>query len=192
VITNAGLICFTMTVIDRFSLQGRVWIFLGFQWVLISLQYILQAVIDDVPEEVEIQLKRTQFINEKVIEHVEDEDFDTQVEVLFEVEDADNDEQVVKGCCGRKKGKSSMRGITNVETDFPYFEYPFNNQDPANDKPAPYHRDHPDLLTKASEYVPLAQAPQSGGAFVSVLHGNRNNQEFPPMPPAYGDEPKYD
>eukprot|EP00349_Pseudokeronopsis_sp_Brazil_P006662 CAMPEP_0202975738 /NCGR_PEP_ID=MMETSP1396-20130829/71532_1 /ASSEMBLY_ACC=CAM_ASM_000872 /TAXON_ID= /ORGANISM="Pseudokeronopsis sp., Strain Brazil" /LENGTH=46 /DNA_ID= /DNA_START= /DNA_END= /DNA_ORIENTATION= len=45
-----------MTVLTDYSLFGRVWIFIGFQWVLISIQYITQAIIPDVPESVEIQL----------------------------------------------------------------------------------------------------------------------------------------
>jgi anoctamin-10/anoctamin-7 len=75
VITNAALICFTMTVLSTYSLFGRVWIFIGFQWVLISIQFITQAIIPDVPESVEVQLERTAFINDKVIEKVADEDF---------------------------------------------------------------------------------------------------------------------
>jgi anoctamin-10/anoctamin-7 len=87
VITNAALICFTMTVLHQYSLFGRVWIFIGFQWVLISIQYVTQAIIPDVPESVEIQLARTEFINDKVIEKVPDEDFDDPVETEVIVED---------------------------------------------------------------------------------------------------------
>lgn len=76
VITNGGLICFTMDVLWDYSLQGRVWIFLGFQWVLISIQFFTQAIIPDVPEEVELQIQRADFMNDKVLDHVEDEDFD--------------------------------------------------------------------------------------------------------------------
>lgn len=86
VITNAALICFTMDVLwDRFSLAGRLWIFIGFQWVLMSIQFISQEIIDDVPLEVQIQMERNEFINLKVIEKVADEDYG----VVVQVEEAD-------------------------------------------------------------------------------------------------------
>jgi hypothetical protein len=76
VVTNSALICFTMNVLwDIFSLAGRLWIFIGFQWVLMSIQFLAQQVIDDVPLEVTIQQERNEFINLKVIEKVGDEDF---------------------------------------------------------------------------------------------------------------------
>jgi len=74
VITNAGLICFTMDVLDAYSNYGRLWIFVGFQWCLIGIQFIAQALVPDVPEEVEIQLERMDYIILKVIERAEDED----------------------------------------------------------------------------------------------------------------------
>lgn len=76
VVTNAGLVCFTMDVLDEYSAYGRLWIFVGFQWVLIGVQFIAQAIVPDVPEEVEIQAERMAFINEKIIDKVEDEDIE--------------------------------------------------------------------------------------------------------------------
>jgi hypothetical protein len=75
VVTNAGLICFTMNVLDgEASPAGRVWVFVGFQWILIAIQFYVQAVIPDVPEEVEIQISRNEVINEKLIEKINDEE----------------------------------------------------------------------------------------------------------------------
>jgi hypothetical protein len=56
-------------------------IFVGFQWVLIFTQFILQVIVPDVPEDVEIQEQRIKFFHAKIIDRVEDEDFadeDTQ------------------------------------------------------------------------------------------------------------------
>ncbi len=50
-------------------------IFIGFQWVLMSIQFIATQLIDDVPLEVNIQTERNAFINLKVIEKVADEDY---------------------------------------------------------------------------------------------------------------------
>ena len=74
VITNAGLICFTMDVLNMYPNYGRLWIFVGFNWVLIAIQFAAQAIVDDIPEEVEIQLERMKFIHDKLILDVPDED----------------------------------------------------------------------------------------------------------------------
>eukprot|EP01035_Chromulina_nebulosa_P017328 gene17328-22872_t len=73
VITNAGLTVFTMTVFDDYSLTIRLWIFLIFQWICFSTQYIVMEVIPDIPEEIEVQIQRTEHICEKIIEQVSDE-----------------------------------------------------------------------------------------------------------------------
>lgn len=74
VVTNAGLICFTMNDLNEYSAQGRAWIFIGFQWTLIFCQYLIEAIIPDEPEEVEIQERRMNFIVSKVIFKTPDED----------------------------------------------------------------------------------------------------------------------
>lgn len=38
VLTNAGLITFTMDVLDPLSTTNKFWVFIGFQWVCFSLQ----------------------------------------------------------------------------------------------------------------------------------------------------------
>jgi hypothetical protein len=48
-------------------------IFIGFQWVLFALQFIVQAVIPDHPPEVTIQTARNEFIVSKLIEKTPDE-----------------------------------------------------------------------------------------------------------------------
>eukprot|EP01038_Epipyxis_sp_PR26KG_P010969 gene10969-14731_t len=72
VITNAAIVCFTMDVLYAYSTFGRAWIFMGFQWVLISVQVIIQWYIPDIPEEVEMQIERMAFYQDKVIEKVRD------------------------------------------------------------------------------------------------------------------------
>lgn len=90
VITNAGLICFTMDLTKKDgeweATDGqRLWMFIAFQWVIIGFQYLAGVYIDDVPVDVDIQLKRMEFINSKVIFKVADEDFG--VEEVFEKEE---------------------------------------------------------------------------------------------------------
>ena len=64
VATNAGLIIFTMNLSENkvysenVSLNGKYWIFIGFQWVLIGFQFLISVAIPDEPVEVTIQKKR--------------------------------------------------------------------------------------------------------------------------------------
>jgi hypothetical protein len=75
VITNGAIICFTMTVLDgQASSSGRVWLFIGFMVVLVVIQFIVQAIIPDEPEEVEVQKKRIEFIASKLIDRQPDEE----------------------------------------------------------------------------------------------------------------------
>jgi hypothetical protein len=98
---------------------------MGFQWVLIMLQFIGQAVIADVPEEVEVQLQRLSFINSKVIEKVEDEDFGMTDEMdNANYEDADERAEKKGGCCAIKLGKKKKARIQKGLTEWPLSTYP--------------------------------------------------------------------
>ena len=74
VLTNAGLIAFTMDVLDEYSETVRYWVFVGFQWLCFSLQMIIMEAIPDCPEEIDIQLQRTEFIERKLIDRVADDE----------------------------------------------------------------------------------------------------------------------
>jgi hypothetical protein len=94
---------------------------------------LLQFVIPDVPEDVEIQIARTEFINEKVILRVPDEEFEE-----FEADDAEEGARPTEGtkdnmplaapkavCCRTLKGKKS-RKIKNPDAiaEAPVNPYP--------------------------------------------------------------------
>ena len=70
VVTNAGLAVFTMDTFDNFSDSVRMWMFICFQYVCFMLQGLIMAVVPDEPEERVIQLKRTEFIVDKIIDKV--------------------------------------------------------------------------------------------------------------------------
>jgi hypothetical protein len=74
VITNAGLTVFTMGVIDMYSEAFRYWVFILFQWVIFATQGFIMAVIPDIPEEIVIQQERTEFIVDKLIDKISDDD----------------------------------------------------------------------------------------------------------------------
>jgi hypothetical protein len=84
IVTNAGLICFTMDVLRGFSLVSRIWIFFTFQWLLIALQQLIAFIIPDEPYLVQVQLARQKHIVAKVIDHVPDEE---EEEVNTDTED---------------------------------------------------------------------------------------------------------
>jgi len=182
VITNGGLICFTMDVLwDRFSLAGRLWIFIGFQWVLIAAQFVAQAVIDDCPREVEIQLERMEFINLKIIERVADEEFGMEIQV-------EDDDEVEEGKfkrgprhCGniwgiqcKKKDKLRGKRVRKMRTDiadYPEYDYPM---DSTEKWPQPLHKSSKNLPTKSPSKADVSHAS-------AVAH----DKVMPPPPPGY-------
>lgn len=72
VITNAGMIVFTMEMVSQFSTFTQLWIFIGFQWVVFTIQGLIRVAVPDVPMEVELQLKRQEFFNVKLIDQISD------------------------------------------------------------------------------------------------------------------------
>jgi hypothetical protein len=68
VITNAAITVFTMHVLHGYSTTLRFWIFIGFQWTCFALQAAIMAIIPDDPEDIMIQLERTKFIVQKLID----------------------------------------------------------------------------------------------------------------------------
>lgn len=79
VVTNAGLVVFTMNVLDSYSLYARMWVFVSFQWFCFIAQYIIQELIPDVPLEVEIQMKRSKFITDKLIQNIPDDNDEVDI-----------------------------------------------------------------------------------------------------------------
>mmetsp|Transcript_1988 Transcript_1988/g.3789 ORF Transcript_1988/g.3789 Transcript_1988/m.3789 type:complete len:89 (+) Transcript_1988:2-268(+) len=52
----------------------RMWVFIGFQWALFTLQYIIEKIIPDEPLEVGIQVQRADFLNAKILQKQKDDD----------------------------------------------------------------------------------------------------------------------
>ena len=52
VITNAGLVCFTMDITAGLSRAGQLWIFIGFQYTIFAFMAAFSAAVDDMPEDV--------------------------------------------------------------------------------------------------------------------------------------------
>lgn len=67
VISNAGIVMFTGDWFGELELSTRIWMFIGFQYVLGALMSGIDAAIPDTPEDVEIQVERAAFFQEYVL-----------------------------------------------------------------------------------------------------------------------------
>ena len=62
-------------------------IFIVLEWVLVGIKIVLMAALDDVPEDVEMQIERQDFIISKIINLERDEEKDLEDDELFEIEE---------------------------------------------------------------------------------------------------------
>lgn len=87
VITNAGVVAFTMDLFDDAEVVYRWVFFVCFQYFGFFLMAYFSFVVEDVPEEVQIQLQRQQFIVDKVIRQIPDEvDEKLEIDEAMEME----------------------------------------------------------------------------------------------------------
>ena len=99
VITNAALCVFVMSTFDSLAMGNltyfKAWMFIIFQYFLFGLMVIFSIVVPDVPYDVEIQLQRQTFINEKIIAKVADDDDSVELKDSdVKIEAAEKDEGV--------------------------------------------------------------------------------------------------
>ena len=76
IITNAGLLVFTMHTFHFISLKYRLWILIGFVIVMFMLRYIITIWIASKPKIIKIQEKRNEFYVKRIIEKIPDADYD--------------------------------------------------------------------------------------------------------------------
>jgi hypothetical protein len=84
VVTNAGIVVFTMRVLTMYSITLRMWLFIGFQWLIFTVQYIVEAAIPDEPYEVQIQVQRSNFIVDKLLKKLPDDIAETALSKSLE------------------------------------------------------------------------------------------------------------
>lgn len=73
VISNAGIVMFTGDWFD-YILSTKIWMFILFQYVLCALMTGLDAAIPDTPEDVDMQVERTKFFEQYIVEEKQPED----------------------------------------------------------------------------------------------------------------------
>merc|ERR1711871_1187016 len=96
VFTNSGLVCFTGSFTMGQTWVMRSWIFVMMSLFILSIKTFYAYIIPDVPVDVDIQLKRSTFINSKIIENQKDVLDDLNVSTLrvrpdFHVRSEDED-----------------------------------------------------------------------------------------------------
>lgn len=90
ILTNCAVLFYTSTQFKLLSSEAKVWLFFLTEHVLLSFRSLLSVIIPDMPEAVDIQLQRQQFLVDKIIECVPD---DEEVHKIGDVaaEDFDDD-----------------------------------------------------------------------------------------------------
>ena len=78
VLVNSGLVAFTGTIPVDYTWYNRIWIFIGMSFGIFLVKFVSAVVIPDIPEEVEIQLQRQQYILDKIIHNIPDEEVDAK------------------------------------------------------------------------------------------------------------------
>lgn len=72
VFTNSGLVSFTGSFAVGYSWPWRIWIFFLMSCFIISIKWIVMAIIPDIPYEVIVQEQRNTYVNEKVVHNKKD------------------------------------------------------------------------------------------------------------------------
>jgi anoctamin-10/anoctamin-7 len=81
---NSGLIAFTGSNAIDYTWVNRVWIFILIACGLFAIRFTVAFLIPDEPEEVQIQLKRREYITDKIINNIADEGPDENTGANFE------------------------------------------------------------------------------------------------------------
>ena len=63
VVSNSGLIVFTMGMFSEYSFQTQMWIFIGMQWLMFTLLAAGASFVHDDPYRVVVQRRRTDYYN---------------------------------------------------------------------------------------------------------------------------------
>ncbi len=85
VITNAGIVTFTLKQFDQYALWIKLWIFIGFQWTCFLWQALLVYLIEEMPSCVQHQRKRNKFIVSKIVSKRPDENINISFWDLHDV-----------------------------------------------------------------------------------------------------------
>lgn len=165
VITNSALICFTMSLLWDYSFQFRLWIFIGFQWCVLGLQYITQLIIPDIPEEVEMQIQRAEFMKEKILDKEHDDEFNYKYEkkkkMYFESKQSTSNQEPPQPLRSHQITRNSSK-MNIDENVFSWSEFFFGVQEPEREV-------KPDTEYEASKSYDLERKEEFLEAYPSAI-----------------------
>lgn len=74
VLVNSALVAFTANITINYEWYTRVWIFIGMCTGIFSLKIMVAIAIPDLPRDVEIQFKRRDYIIDKIVNNIPDDE----------------------------------------------------------------------------------------------------------------------
>ena len=86
-ITNSIMITQTSPAFTNVTSSYRLVAFVVLEWILIGAKIVLMSVIDDVPEDVELQEQRQEFLVTKIIVDEADEEIDLEDDEFIEIDE---------------------------------------------------------------------------------------------------------
>ena len=120
VITNGALIIFTMNIFVDYTLATRFWIYIIFQWVIFTFQFIIRAVIPDIPKDIAIQKERQEYLNRVLVKREINHDADdNQKKNIIDVSEADFGKFVMERLNSVREDK-----ITPSQSQALYYDHP--------------------------------------------------------------------
>jgi len=75
-LVNAGIIAFTSEITNKYTWVVRIWIFFSVAVLLMGTKFVVQMITPDVPLDVDVQLQRQEYIVNKIMNNIPDEDDD--------------------------------------------------------------------------------------------------------------------
>jgi len=77
VVTNVAAVVFTsQTTFDHKAMDYKMWAFIIMEHLILLVKFALSVFVDDVPEDVKLQLDRSDFLVKKVVDLIQDDDDD--------------------------------------------------------------------------------------------------------------------
>ena len=80
VLYNFGMLFFTSDLLYDYSLAFKWTLFLVCENVTVAIKFLIGEIVEDVPEEVQMQWDRQEFLCNKVIYDMKDEDEESPIE----------------------------------------------------------------------------------------------------------------
>ena len=74
VLSNSAIVAFTGNYTEDYTWVVRVWIFVSMSTGILGIKTLIAAMVPDVPHEVTIQLKRSEYLIDKFFNDIVDED----------------------------------------------------------------------------------------------------------------------